>query len=183
MKVADYVTRGDPGGQAAEPPCGNFPWWDPNRADLLGPAAAPWGGGTTTRAVGTQDGSGSGERGSEGEPGGALARGGRGRFKGPPGGPRSGAPFLLAPGGRVATRAALRGLVVAPTGEGRSAAGGGGRIRGRAGVAGGSGGSVMVGGVVVLVGGEVTVVVGEGVVTGGGHLGRNALDHLWLAST
>ena len=41
----------------------------------------------------------------------------------------------------------------------------------------------MVGGVVVMVGGEVTVVVGEGVVTGGGHLGRNALDHLWLAST
>ena len=182
--MTDYVTRGDPGGQVTKPPCRNFPWWDPSRADLLGPAAAPWGGGTTTRAVGTQDGSGSGERGSEGEPGGALARGGRGRFKGPPGGPRSGAPFLLAPGGRVATRAALRGLVVAPTGEGRSAAGGGGRIRGRAGVgvAGGSSGSgVTVGGVVVtvvVVRGDTVVVVVEGDVTGGGHLGRSALDHL-----
>ena len=51
-----------------------------------------------------------------------------------------------------------------------------------------AGGNVMVGVVViaggnVMVGGKVLVVVGEGVVTGGGHLGRNALDHLWLAST
>ena len=79
------------------------------------------------RELGTQDGSGSGDRGSDGGPGGALARGGRGRLQGPPGGPRSGAPFLLAPGGRVATRATLPGLVVAPFGEGRSATDGGGR--------------------------------------------------------
>ena len=49
------------------------------------------------RELGTHNGSGShGDRGSDGGPGGALARG-RGRLQGPPGGPRSGAPFLLAP--------------------------------------------------------------------------------------
>ena len=44
-------------------------------------------------------------------------------------------------------------------------------------------GEVVTVGGSVLVGGRVLVVVGEEVVTGGGHLGRNALDHLWLAST
>ena len=79
------------------------------------------------RELGTHNGSGShGDRGSDGGPGGALARG-RGRLQGPPGGPRSRASFLLAAGGRVATRAALPGLVVAPWGKDRSATGGGGR--------------------------------------------------------
>ena len=78
------------------------------------------------RGPGTHNGSGShGDRGSDGGPGGALARG-RGRLQGPPAGPQSGASFLLAAGGRVATRAAT-GLVVAPWGKDRSATGGGGR--------------------------------------------------------
>ena len=79
------------------------------------------------RGPGTHRGSRSrGGRGSGGGPGGAFARG-RGRLRGPPGGTWSGAPFLLAVEGRVATRTALTGLVVAPCGEGRSAAGGGGQ--------------------------------------------------------
>ena len=81
-----------------------------------------------TRGPGTHWGSGSrGCRGSGGGPGGAFARG-RGRFAGPLRGPWSGATFLLAVEGRVATRAAPTVLVVAPCGEGsRSAAGGGGQ--------------------------------------------------------
>ena len=122
------AARGDLGGQqVVEPPCGPFPWREPSRSDLLGRETVPGGGGTMARELGTHNGSGShGDRGSDGGPGGALARG-RGRLQGPPGGLQSGAPFLLAAWGRVATRTALTGLVVAPCGEGRSAAGGGGQ--------------------------------------------------------
>ena len=128
-----------------------------------------------TRGPGTHWGSGSrGCRGSGGGPGGAFARG-RGCFAGPLPGRWSGATFLLAVEGRVATRTAPTVLVVAPCGEGssgdRSAADGGGQTRGL----------VTVGGVVKS---KVVVAIRVGVeVLGGGHLGRNALDHLWLAST
>ena len=72
------------------------------------------------RGPGTHRGSRSrGGKGSGGGPGGAFARG-RGRLRGPPGGTWSGAPFLLAVEGHVATHTALTGLVVVPCGEGRS---------------------------------------------------------------
>ena len=161
--------RATSGQQEARPPCVPRPWQEPSLGDLLGPGTArPGGGATRTRRPGIPWGSGPrGCRGSGGGPGGAFARG-RGRLAGPPGGTWTRAPFLLAVEGRVATRAAPTGLVVAPCGEGsRSAAGGGGQ----------TGGLVTVGGL-VIVGLEVAVLVVVEEVPGGGHLGRNALDHL-----
>ena len=109
-------------------------------------------------------------------PGGAFARG-RGRLAGPLVGRLSGPTFLLAPEEGAATIATPTVQVVEPCGERSGGCGGGGD---RSTAAGGAvtRGLVMVGGF-VMVGGDVTIGVGA---LGGGHLGRRALDHLWLAS-
>ena len=97
----------------------------------------------------------------------------------------SGPTFLLVPRGHVTTSTTSTVRVVVPCGEGSGGCGGGdgggsaidGGVQTRGLVS--IGGLVRIGGLVVV--GEVTIGVGVEAL-GGGHLGRRALDHLWLAS-
>ena len=172
------------GWQEAGPPCAPRHWREPSLGDLLGPGAARQGeGATETREPSIpRESESCGWRDSDGGPGGAFARG-RGHLPGPLTCRWSGTAFLLVPEGRAATPTAPTVLVVAPCGEGSggcgdgSAAGGGGQARGLVTI----GGDVTIDGL-VLSGVGVTIRVGVGVL-GGGHLGRKALDHLWLTST